>query len=765
MTDTKMFIPDPEQEKQAILKRYRSLLRVWKPINTEDKKEVKKAFYFAVEAHKNMRRRTGEPYIYHPLEVARIVAGEIGLGKTSVICALLHDVVEDTDYTLSDIENQFGKKVAKIIDGLTKIKDILDNSSASIQAENFRKMLLTLSDDVRVILIKLADRLHNMRTLQAMPSHKQLKIASETSYIYAPLAHRFGLYAIKSELEDLALKYTEPQIYESIVEKLASTEQERKRFANQFIYPLKKSLSKKQFNYEIRIRNKSIYSIWSKMKTKGVPFEEIYDLNAIRIIIDTTFENEKVDCWRVYSLITDHYRPKIDRLRDWISIPKSNGYEALHTTVMSKSGQWVEIQIRTQRMDEIAEKGYAAHWRYKSANQGLSEKSIDNWLERIKEMLQSNSSTALDFIDDFQGFLVTDEIYVFTPHGELRNLPINSTVLDFAYAIHSEIGNNCIGAKVNYKLAPINKPLKSGDQVEVLTSKKQMPREEWFNYVVTARARTQIKTGIKEEKKKFTEEGKQLLEEYFLKINIQPTEENIRQLQSKYNYSTFIDLYYDVAKGLLGFKEVKDCCLAENKGNWISKMIMRPFTRSKSVERKTLTESVIREINKRKEGLSMGEEIQKISYDVSNCCYPIPGDEIVGFHDQIGDTDVIKIHRTNCPVAVSKMSKYGNKIIKTTWTDKESIGFLTGIKIKGIDRHGFIKDLISIITEDLKINIKSFHLDTDGEITSGTIMLYVYSTRNLATLYSHLKKVQGVKKVSRINTSIELTSPGALKNI
>ena len=765
MTEQKTIAPDPEEEKKAILKRYRSLLRVWKPKRPEDKKEIRKAFYFAAEAHKNMRRRTGEPYIYHPLEVARIVAGEIGLGKTSVICALLHDVVEDTEFTLSDIENQFGKKVAKIIDGLTKIKDILDNSSASIQAENFRKMLLTLSDDVRVILIKLADRLHNMRTLQAMPVHKQLKIASETTYIYAPLAHRFGLYAIKSELEDLALKYTEPEIYKSIVEKLALSEQERTRFANRFIFPLKKSLAKKQFNFEIRVRNKSIHSIWSKMKTKGVPFEEIYDLNAIRIIIDTPFENEKVDCWRVYSLITDQYRPKIDRLRDWISIPKTNGYEALHTTVMSNSGQWVEIQIRTKRMDEIAEKGYAAHWRYKSPTNSAAESSIDKWLERIKEMLQSNSSSALNFIDDFQGFLVTDEIYVFTPKGELRNLPINSTVLDFAYAIHSEIGNACIGAKVNYKLAPINKKLKSGDQVEVLTSKKQNPRAEWFNYAVTARALTHIKSGIKEEKKKFTEQGQKLLNSYFLKINVEASENNIIRLQRKYNYPTLIDLYYDIAKELLTFKEIKDCCTNDNKASWIGKMIRNPFSRNRSPERKTLTDAVIREINKRKEGLSMGDEIQKISYDISDCCYPIPGDEIVGYHDHLEDTDVIKIHRTNCPVAINKMSKYGNKIIKTTWSDKESIGFLTGIQISGIDRTGFIKDLIEIITEDLKINIKSFHLDTNGEITTGIIMLYVYSTRNLASLFRHLKKVKGVKTVRRININIELSSPGTLKNL
>lgn len=741
-----MFIPDPEQEKKSIINRYRSLLRVWKPNNPEDRKEVRKAFNLAAEAHRDMRRRTGEPYIYHPIDVARIVAGEMGLGKTSVICALLHDVVEDTDFTLNQIENQFGKKVAKIIDGLTKIKDILDHSSTSIQAENFKKMLLTLSGDVRVILIKIADRLHNMRTLDAMPPHKQLKIASETNFLYAPLAHRFGLYAIKSELEDLSLKYTEPEIYKTITAKLKATEKERKRVATRFIYPIKKSLSEKQFDYEIILRNKSVYSIWSKMKLKGIPFEEVYDLTAIRVIIDTPFESEKVDCWRVYSIITDHYRPKIDRLRDWISIPKANGYEALHTTVMSKSGSWVEVQIRTHRMDEIAERGYAAHWRYKSESTAVSERSINNWLERIRDMLQSSDSTALDFLDDFQGFLFTDEIYVFTPQGELRNLPLNSTVLDFAYAIHSEIGNTCIGAKVNLKLAPLNLKLKSGDQVEIITSKKQVPKEEWFSYVVTARARTKLKQGIKEEKKKYAEEGEAKLTEYFQQINIEPTKNNLATLQQRYNYSSKLDLYYDVAKGLIGPKEVKDYNSGENKESWISKMIKRPFTRSKHVERKTLTEAVIAELEKGGNTKAQTGKVQKISYDIASCCYPIPGDDIVGFIDSV---DPINIHRTNCPVAINKMSKYGNRIIQTKWNDKESIGFLTGIVIQGIDRPGFINDLIKVITETLNLNIKSFHLDSDVGMIEAKIMLYVYSTKNMSDLIRHLQKIHSVKKVSR----------------
>lgn len=741
-----MFIPDPEQEKKAIINRYRKLLNVWTPSNPADKKEVRKAFNLAAEAHKDMRRRTGEPYIYHPLEVARIAAAEIGLGKTSIICALLHDVVEDTDYTLEEIENQFGSKVSKIIDGLTKIKGIFDKQGTSLQAENFKRMLLTLSDDVRVILIKLADRLHNMRTLDAMPKHKQLKIASETSHFYAPMAHRFGLFNIKSELEDLSLKYTEPEIYNSISEKLKISEKERKRFAKKFIFPIKKSLSGKQFKYEIIFRNKSVYSIWNKMKSKGIPFEEVYDLMAIRIIVDTPEENEKADCWRVYSIITDHYRPKIDRLRDWISIPKANGYEALHTTVMSGNGQWVEVQVRTRRMDEIAEKGYAAHWRYKNTT-GVSERSINNWLERIREMLQSNDSTALDFVDDFQGFLFTHEIYVFTPKGELRNLPRGSTVLDFAYAIHSEIGNKCIGAKINHKLAALNNTLISGDQVEILTSKKQTPKEEWFYYVVTARAKTKIKHGIKEEKRKYKEEGKKLLQSYFDELSIELNDKRQQYLMRKYNYSSPLDLYYEIANGLIGLKEIKDCCSDNSGDSWLTKMIKRPFSRSRQADKKTLTESVIEELAKGK-GDKNKESVKKISYDISNCCHPIPGDEVMGF---IHPNEVIEMHRTNCVEARNKMTKFGNQIIKTTWNDKETIGFLAGISVHGIDRKGFINDIVKSITETLDSNIKSIQLDTEGGIVEATIMIYVYSTQNLKNLIDIINKIPDVSKVSRLS--------------
>jgi GTP pyrophosphokinase len=576
-----MLAIDTEAEKKEILKRYRGLLRVYKPKTPEDKKQVRRAFDVAVNAHKDMRRKSGEPYVYHPISVATIAAGEIGLGTTSVVCALLHDVVEDSEYTVEDIRGWFGDKVASIIDGLTKIKGIFDQQTTSIQAENFKRLLITLSDDVRVILIKLADRLHNMRTLDAMAPEKQLKIASETIYLYAPLAHRLGLHTIKSELQDLALKYIEPEVYASISNKLKESAIGRTRFINKFIFPIKKRLAKQGVNYTISAREKSIYSIWEKMKMKEVSFEEIYDIFAIRIIIDTPVESEKSDCWKVYSAITDYYRPNMDRLRDWISIPKANGYEALHTTVMSHTGQWVEIQIRSKRMDEIAEKGYAAHWKYKESMNLNSQ--LDNWLDRIREMIESPDADALSFVDDVKGYFFLDEISVFTPQGELRTLPANSSVLDFAYAIHSEIGNNCIGAKVDKKLVPINHILKNGEQIEIITSKKQSPKDEWLTYVVTTRAKTNIKLGLKKEKKKYFKQGKEKLEKMFLADNIEFTHENIRKFIVVNNLPTLIDLYYAVAQDRIGHKEIKFFSASNMKSGWLNFMI-HPKKKSHSAQ-------------------------------------------------------------------------------------------------------------------------------------------------------------------------------------
>lgn len=727
-----------EAEKKEIIKRYRNLLTVYKPKSDEDRKIVRKAFNLAVDAHKDMRRKSGEPYIYHPLSVATIAAEEIGLGTTSVVCALLHDVVEDTEYTLEDIRGLFGDKVASIIDGLTKIKGIFDQKTASIQAENFKKILLTLSDDVRVILIKLADRLHNMRTLDSVQPEKQLKIASETIYLYAPLAHRLGLHAIKSELQDLALKYTEPEVYESITRKMKESAKGRTKFINKFIQPIKNSLTHHGIWYSISAREKSIYSIWEKMKKKEVPFEEIYDIFAIRIIIDTPVELEKSDCWKVYSIITDYYRPNTERLRDWISIPKANGYEALHTTVMSHTGQWVEIQIRSKRMDEVAEKGYAAHWKYKESMKLNSQ--LDNWLDRIREMFESPDADALSFIDDVKGYFFLDEISVFTPQGELRTLPANSTVLDFAYAIHSEIGNTCIGAKVDKRLVPINHELKNGEQIEVITSPKQSPKDEWLSYVVTTRAKTSIKFGLKKEKKKYFKAGKEKLEKWFIQSDIEFSHENISKFISANHFSSLIDLYYAVALDKISVKEVKMFAASNMKTGWLN-LVMKPRKRNKAANRVLSGTDGL-------EKLATGN-LEKLGYQISTCCKPIPGDDIIGLF--ASENLPIQIHRTKCPKAIELLSSFGNHMVKINWINKESISFLTGIKITGIDKLGLINEITRIISNELNLNIKSFRLEARDGLTEGEIMLYIPDTHSLSTLLMNLKRIEGVKNVSRVD--------------
>ncbi len=736
------YIADPEQERKEILKRYRGLLNAWSNgAELKNKRMVRKAFNLAVTAHKDMRRKSGEPYIYHPLEVARIVAGEIGLGETSIICALLHDVVEDTDYTIDDMRRMFGDKVARIIDGLTKIKELFDHTP-SAQAENFRKMLLTLSDDVRVILIKLADRLHNMRTLESMPHEKQLKIASETIYLFAPLAHRLGLYAIKSELEDLALKYTEPEIYNSIAKKLEETSAERTRFINKFIYPIKKALLAQGLVFDIIGREKSIYSIWQKMKAKQVPFEEVFDIFAIRIIIDASIEKEKYQCWQAYSIVTDFYSPKQNRLRDWVSTPKANGYESLHTTVMSHTGQWVEVQIRTRRMNEIAEKGYAAHWKYKEKSN--SDSGLDRWLNKIKELLQSPDSNALAFLDEFKLNLFADEIIVFTPKGEVKTLPSNSTTLDFAYNIHSQIGNQCIGAKVNHKLVPLNHVLKSGDQVEIITSKKQSPREEWINYVVTARAKSFIKEALKEHRKKYVEEGRVKLEELFKELKLELNRTSLLKLQECNHISSTIDLYYRVALGEIGVKEIKECIQQHERAGWLN-LITRPFVRNKHIIPQKLSEEVKEKLNEKDLPTKLNGEVE---YRISDCCNPIPGDEVIGFVPQDGS---IWIHRTNCPEAIQLMSKYGNRIVKINWSGTDSGTFLSGIRLVGFDNMGLLNDIINIISQQMSLNIRSFHIDSTGDVFEATIMLLVHSTDDLNKLMNELKKLTGINNVYRIS--------------
>lgn len=739
-----MYNPDPEIEKNQILNSYRNLLRVWakreKPVN---KKLVRKAFNLAVNAHRDMRRKSGEPYIYHPLEVARIAAGELGLGTTSVICALLHDVVEDTEYSLEDIRVIFGDTVTRIIDGLTKIEEIFEHPSSSAQAENFRKMLMTLSVDVRVILIKLADRLHNMRTLDAMPRDKQLKIASETLYLFAPLAHRLGLHTIKSELEDLSLKFLEPEIYNTIVGKLEESRPERKRFISKFIYPIKKDLAEKGMKFNIHDREKSVYSIWEKMRSKEIPFEDIFDLFAIRIIIDTPLEKEKEQCWRVYSVITDYYKPNQQRLRDWISLPKVNGYEALHTTVMSHSGKWVEVQIRTERMHEIAEKGYAAHWKYKEGND--RESGLDEWLNRIREMLQSHDASALDFVDDFKLNLFSDEIYVYTPKGELKNLPAKSTVLDFAYNIHSQVGNNAIGAKVNHNLVPLNHVLVSGDQVEVIVSQKQVPKENWLKFVITARAKHRINAALKERYKQYAEEGKEMLRNLLSQQKITFSEGIVQRIMEYLGYTSQNKMYYEFVQGDRGPKDVKAFAQLSDKGNWL-RFISKPFSRSKT--KSSVSQDIIQQLKKKPETLVLSDDIEDIRYVISKCCNPIPGDDVVGFMNRRGK---ILIHRTNCPVAIQSMSSHGNRIIKAKWKTDESIGFLSGIKIQGMDKKGMVKQIAEIISDKHDLGIRSFNLDTHDGLTDAVIMLYIENTETLNELIDNLKKIPEIQKVSRVD--------------
>ncbi len=735
-----------EKERTEIVKRYRSLLSVCRPsMSKEGRKLIRQAFNFAAKAHIDHRRKSGEPYIYHPIAVARIAVEEIGLGATSVVCALLHDVVEDTDYTLDDIRSYFGEEVARIIDGLTKISGIFDQTS-SVQAENFRKMLLTLSDDVRVILIKLADRLHNMRTLDSLPPRKQLKVANETLYLFAPLAHRLGFHAIKSELEDLAMKYTEPEVYQTIVQKLADTKEQRTRFIQSFTQPIRKALQKEEMDFAIQARTKSISSIWGKMKKKEVPFEEVYDIFAVRFILNSPEYREKADCWKAYSIVTDIYQPNPDRLRDWISTPKANGYESLHTTVMSRQGKWVEVQIRTVRMDEVAEKGYAAHWKYKESKSG--ESGIDKWLRRIREILKSAETDALDFIDDFKLNLFSDEIIVFTPKGELRTLPMDSTALDFAYSIHTQVGNNCLGAKVNHKLVPLSQQLKSGDQVEIITSKKQQPKTDWLNYVTTARAKGKIKSALKEKRKAQAEEGKEFLERKLRQFKIDNTPENIQKLVDHFKLSAPLDLYYDVATGKIGQKELKAYVSEQEKGGILS-YLRNPFarTREAQAEKETTADPIRKQLKEKPDTLLIGDSMENLTYSISPCCNPIPGDDVFGF---VTIHDGIKIHRNNCPNAVQLMSKYAYRIVKAKWVTDQSIAFLSGIRVKGIDELGLLKNLTDTISSEYNVNIRNIHFDTHHGTFEGIVMLYINDTKRLNNLIRKIKKIKGVEKVSRI---------------
>ncbi|GAB2550759.1 RelA/SpoT family protein [Rufibacter soli] len=732
---------DHEAERKEILRHYRKLLRHAKPfLKDNDAKIIKKAFNTSLEAHKDMRRKSGEPYILHPLAVAQIAVEEIGLGTTSIVAALLHDVVEDTDLEIADIERDFGPKVAKIIEGLTKISGVFEYGTSQ-QAENFRKMLLTLSDDVRVILIKLADRLHNMRTLGSMARDKQLKIASETMYLYAPLAHRLGLYAIKSELEDLHLKYTDTETYKFISNKIRQTKSARNKFISDFIGPIEDELRRQGFtDFEVKGRPKSIYSILKKMKKQNVTFEEIYDLFAIRIILNVPYEQEKPACWRVYSIVTDFYQPNPDRLRDWISTPKANGYEALHTTVMSKAGQWVEVQIRTKRMDDIAERGYAAHWKYKAGAPSAAESGLDNWINKVRDMLDVNNTNAIEFLDEFRTNLFVEEVFVFTPKGELIILPDRATALDFAFEIHTQIGYQCLGAKVNQKLVPLSFRLHNGDQVEILTSQKQKPTGEWLKFVTTSKARSKIKEFLREERKGKAEEGKLLVEERLNHLAIEPSAGNLNRLAAYFNVPSVQDFYYRVAVGLLDLKEIKEYIFNPHSEKYKPASILEGSSFDKKVEK-------IRGISSQL--LVIGGGTDKIDYTLANCCNPIPGDDVFGFQTE---DQGITIHRTTCPKAVELMSNYGHRIVKAKWTEQQELSFLAGISIKGTDRVGLVNDVTKIISNSLKVNMRSITIDSHDGVFEGRLMVFVNDTSQLEKLIQRLSKVSGLLSVDRFDS-------------
>jgi GTP pyrophosphokinase len=728
-----------EQEKKLILREYRALLRVLKPkLKPGDKELIRRAFEMAADAHKTMRRKSGEPYILHPLAVARICVEEIGLGVRSTICALLHDTVEDTDITLEDISREFGPEITRIVDGLTKISNIID-VNASAQAENFKKILLTLTDDPRVILIKLADRLHNMRTLDSMKREKQLKIASETVYVYAPLSHRMGLYNIKTELEDLAMKYLEPEAYREIARKLAETKRERSRYINEFIKPIREKLEKTGYNFEIYGRPKSIHSIWNKMKKKGVAFEEVYDLFAIRVILDIPLEQEKEGCWKVYSVITDEYTPSPERLRDWLSNPKSNGYEALHTTVMGPQGKWVEVQVRTRRMNEIAEKGLAAHWKYKEGT--ADESRFDKWFQQIREVLNNQDSDSIDFLHDFKTSFLAEEIYVYTPKGDVKMLPVDSTALDFAFAIHSAVGSQCIGAKINHKLVPISHKLRSGDQVEIITSSKQKPNEDWLNIVVTAKAKSKIKDALKEEKRKVADEGKYVLQRKMEHMGAAFNQHNIDILTAFYKLPSPLDLYYQISIKALDLKELGEFHVLGDK--------LEPPKPARPELKLDVTPALPK---KDAELIIFGESSDKIMYTLANCCKPIPGDDVFGF---VSTGKGLTIHRTNCPNAARLLANYGHRVVKTKWAKNKEISFLTGLKIVGLDDVGVIHKITNLISGEMKININAMTIEAREGLFHGNIKVYVHDKEELDELVNSLKKLPGIETVDRYDTEAQ----------
>ena len=730
---------DIEQENKAIAKQYKELLKIsYRILSKEDKKLIRSAFDVAVDAHKHQRRKSGEAYIFHPIAVAKIVASEIGLDATSIAAALLHDVVEDTKYTFTDIEQLFGETVARIVQGLTKISKMPYEGDVSLQAENFRKMLLTLNEDIRVIIIKIADRLHNMQTMDAMPGYKQEKIASETLYIYAPMAHRIGLYKIKSELEDLSLKYTEREIYDDILSKIKDSKEEQDAYIKAFSKTIKDSLTAENLTYEVKGRPKSIYSIRRKIVAQNVSFDEVYDKFAVRIIYKSDLANEKFLAWKIYSIVTDNFRPNPVRLRDWISSPKSTGYEALHITVMGPKGKWVEVQIRSERMNEIAEKGFAAHYKYK--NEDSDEGGLDQWLNKLQDTLENQDISAVDFVEEFKLSLYAKEIFVFTPKGDLYSLPKGASALDFAFHIHTEVGMHTRGTKVNGKLVPLSHALQSGDQVEVITSNNAKPTANWLDYASTSRAQSKIKSSLKEERKNIANDGKEILRRKLKSLKINLDDKTINQLIQFYKVKTSLDLFYRVGAGIIDNKQLKD--FAASRAN-----VLVSFIKNKIRKQPNQSDVNKEEITEKFDQLVFGKDEQQLDYKIANCCNPIAGDDVFGF---LTVTEGIKVHKKNCPNAVQLQGSYNYRIQKAKWIDSSQREFKAELLITGIDALGLVNNVTKEVSNNLNIDMKRVHFDTDDGIFKGKIVVVVKNKNILDNLVQNIKKINGIDKVTRL---------------
>ena len=725
-------LPDTysKEEKEEIERRHQRLLDAWQTRKeAADLEMVNKAFYFAVEAHKDQRRRSGEPYIYHPIEVATIAASDIGLGRTSIICALLHDVVEDTKYTLDDIKEMFGEKVSRVVDGLTKFDNL--EGAESMQAENFKKVISSLSYDIRVVLIKLSDRLHNMRTLDAMPKHKQLKIASETTYIYAPLAYRLGLHAIQIELEDLAFKYTNPTIYNNIRKRMDDVRGKRMGELRDFITPIEAELTKNGIKARAEIKERSVNSVWKRMMDKELAFEDLYGSFIVRLITDCPKEQERLECWKIYAVLTNCYRPFTRKLKDWISFPKANGYESLHAVVMGQTGNWVEVQIRSQRMEEIAEKGFAAYWKYKTDND-KTESGFDEWLKKAQDLIGSESDSAIEFVDNFKLDLFSDEIYVFTPQGKMITLPKGSTALDFAYYIHSEIGDHSIAANVNNQLSQLDRKLFKGDQVEIITSESQHPQEKWFEFLATATAKSRLKSGIKEYRRSFREEGEQKYEAIMKKLDMEPSKANRNTVMNAENLTSSIDFYYNVATGKIDERLIRSVLKPQSNGSFV----------------RFISFGLLGNSNKEKDETPSITTSGEFEFNVSTCCNPIPGDDVIAFSFP---GEPLQIHRSNCPKAIQLSSRFGNNIVKAKWQPKSEIAFLADLKITALDSAGLLNRMTNLLSNEMRLNLHLLHMEAKQDVVEATISIYVHNTKELDDLIAKLSQLKEIQKVVRKN--------------